>query len=61
MQTTTHPLYVYSEKYVFSVTAMYSATSYANSAVNGQMNACMTVQSFSILFGFNVTITRGVP
>lgn len=32
---------------VFSVTAI----SYTNSVVNAQMNACMTVPSFSILFG----------
>jgi len=41
---------------VFPVTAICNATSYTNSAVNIQMNACMTFQSFPILFGLYLFI-----
>jgi len=43
----THTFHIYSEKYEFSLAAICIATSYSNSAVNEQMNKCMTVPTVS--------------
>ncbi len=48
-------IYIYMGVYKYNMGGwgggLTDVTSYTNSAVNGQMNACMPVQSFPIMFG----------